>query len=173
MPRKKTIRRFEEWASEPANIDEFFRLILDGGVDEEGKRKPLRFRDACVALNVPYTLMYPLVHNTAELKERYDAVLRAKAHDYQEETIEIADSVRGSTEPAEVGAAKLAIEARQVAASRLDRERFGDPKETGRITAPVILQIASLRGDVSVAATAPAALPRPLESTDPSMDNRR
>lgn len=115
--RQKTVRAFNEWKLDPKNWDEFFRLITEDR---------LSFRDATVRVKQPYTLVHPFVHDGAELEARYTAVLKAVARDYMDQTVPIADSVRGTKIPAKVAAAKLAIEARQVYAEKADRERFGD-----------------------------------------------
>lgn len=121
MVRKVTIARFEEWKARAENIDAFF-LLIEGS---EGKA-PMKFRDACFAIPVPYTLMYAHVHDTPELKARYDALLASLAHEDIEETVHIADGVKDETSPAKVAAAKIRIEARQQRASSWNRERYGE-----------------------------------------------
>ena len=115
--RKKTAKAFDAWKLEPKNWDEFFGLIIE---------KKLRFRDACFELKQPYRLIFAFVHDGGEMQARYDAALKAVARDYMDETVKIADSVRKTTIPARVGAAKIAIEARQAYAKTADKERFGD-----------------------------------------------
>jgi hypothetical protein len=121
MPQLKAIRRFEVWKTEPANIDEFFRLME--GVD--GK-EPLRFRDACVAARVPYVLMHAHMNATPELRARYDSVLVALADRAVHEAVEISDGVAGSESPSEVSAAKLRAEIRLKVAGKWDSERYGE-----------------------------------------------
>ena len=115
--RQKTVRAFEAWKLDPKNLDEFFGLIVE-------KRRG--FRDACFDLKQPYRLMFAFFHDGGEMQARYDAALQAVARDYMDETIGIADSVRKTKIPARVGAAKIAIEARQAYAKTADKERFGD-----------------------------------------------
>lgn len=120
MVRKVTIARFEEWRARPENIDAFYRLLE--GADGQ---KPLRFRDACVALNVPYTLMHALMKATPELKARYDAVRAANADQFAHEAVQIAD---GADEESKAGVmkAKLQVDTRLALASKWDRDDYGD-----------------------------------------------
>lgn len=153
MPKQKTIKAFDVWKLDAKNWDEFFRLIVEDG---------LRLRDAAVKLKQPYTLVYPFIHDGGEMEKRYTAALKAVARDHMDETVPIADSVRKTTIPARVAAAKLAIEARQVYAAKADRERFGDvvriEKEI-KVTADAGL--IGVAGDLLrlVKKPAPAALP--------------
>lgn len=123
MPRQKTVRAFDEWVTDAANIDEVLRRVMGG----------TKLSKLCVEIKRPYTLLYPYLHSTPELKARYEAALAARADDLMHETIEIADSVRKTKIPARVGAAKVAIEARQHVAAGWNRDRYG---ETLRVERP-------------------------------------
>lgn len=120
MPRQKTIKRFEQWKEDGANIDAFFRLIEGVGV-----AKPLRFRDACVALKVPYTLMHAHMKASPDLKARYDAVRAANADQFAHEAVVIAD---GADEESKAGVmkAKLRVDTRLALASKWDRGDYGE-----------------------------------------------
>lgn len=120
MPRQKTIKRFEQWKEEAANIEEFFRLIEGVGI-----AKPLRFRDACVALKVPYTLMHAHMKASPDLKARYDAVRAANADQFAHEAVAIAD---GADEESKAGVmkAKLQVDTRLALASKWDRGDYGE-----------------------------------------------
>jgi hypothetical protein len=116
MAQKRTQKYFELWRQVPRNIDSFFEAIESG----------MRFRDACMALKVPYTLMYPLVHGDAALKLRYDALLAARADELARESLQIADETKTETEMAAVQAAKLRVTTRHWLAEKWDRDRYGD-----------------------------------------------
>jgi len=116
MPRQKTVRAFEEWVSDEANIEEVLRRVMGG----------TKLSKLCVEIKRPYTLLYPYLHSTPELQKRYEAALAGRADDLMHETLEIADSVRGTDEAAQVSAAKLAVETRQKLASGWNRERYGE-----------------------------------------------
>lgn len=116
MPRQKTVRAFEEWVKDESNIDEVLRRVMGG----------TKLSKLCAEIKRPYTLLYPYLHSTPELKGRYEAALAARADDLMHETLEIADSVRKTKIPARVGAAKVAIETRQALASGWNRERYGE-----------------------------------------------
>lgn len=123
MPRQKTVRAFEEWVTDAANIDEVLRRVMGG----------TKLSKLCAEIKRPYTLLYPYLHSTPELKARYEAALAGRADDLMHETLEIADSVRGTAEAAEVSAAKLAVETRQKLAAGWNRDRYG---ETLRVERP-------------------------------------
>lgn len=116
MPRQKTIRAFEEWVQDDANVQDVLKRVMAG----------TKLSKVCAEIKRPYTLLYPHLHSTPELKARYEAALAARADDLMHETLEIADSVRKTKIPARVGAAKVAIEARQALASGWNRERYGE-----------------------------------------------
>lgn len=103
----------------PENVEGFFRL-MEGEVGKPG----LRFRDACMAAKVPYTLMYGFVANDVELKARYEALLAAKADAMAHEALDIADKVRPDRD--HVAKAKLQVETRHALASKWDRDRYGE-----------------------------------------------
>lgn len=142
MPRQKTIKRFEQWKEEAANVDGFFKL-MEGTATVPGKR----FRDACVVLKMPYTLMHAFVLGDEKLRARYDAVLAAKADDMMHESLKIARGVRKTNIPARVSAAKLEVETMHAVASKWDRDRYG---ETLRVEKAVTIGVdAALLGTAS------------------------
>lgn len=92
---------------------------------------------------------------------RYEAALACRAEALVHESIEIADSVRGSEQPATVGAAKLAVETRHKMASWWDRERYGE-----RLQIEKTVQVgvdAGLLGTVADLLKAPAREERLIE----------
>ncbi len=125
MVRKVTAQRFEEWKAEPANVDAFFRLLEGVGIE-----KPMRFRDACFAIPVPYTLMHGFVHRDPVLKARYDAVLAAKADALAHESLAIADEVVPDRD--HVAKAKLQVETRHALIGKWDRDRYGEKIQVDR-----------------------------------------
>jgi hypothetical protein len=165
MAKLKTIRRFEEWVKDPANVEGFFRLMegTDGG-------EALRFRDACMAQKVPYTLMHAHMNATPELRARYDAVLSALADQAMHESVVIADEVEGEENAAVVSAAKLRAEIRHKVAAKWDQERYGEksgPDSGARSaavdvallgTATELLRIARERRQARVVAVQPKVL---------------
>ncbi len=116
MPKLKTIRAFEEWKKDEAAIEALLQRIAGG----------VKLQAACLEIRRPYTLVYPFLHSTPELQKRYEGALAARAEALVHESLEIADSVRGSLEPAKVAAAKLAVETRQRTATWWNRERYGE-----------------------------------------------
>lgn len=120
MPRQKTIRAFDEWRKNAANVDTFF-LLMEGTATAPGKR----FRDVCVELKVPYTLMHAFVKADVVLKARYDAVRAAKADQFAHEAVEIADEADEESK-AGVAKAKLQVDTRLALASKWDRDDYGD-----------------------------------------------
>lgn len=147
--RVKTVKAFEEWSSREESWEQLFRLIVED-------RK--RLRDACVELKQPYSLVYPFLHDGGVMQKRYEGALAAMADDMQRERLEIADSVRGSSNPVAVAAAKLACEVRGDISSKWGRERYGEAFETQRGPA-VVIQVADLRGTTVQLPAARGALP--------------
>lgn len=171
MAKQKTIKKFEEWKTDPLNWDAFFSLMEDNG-----EQVPLRFRDACMAIKMPYTLMHAHVKATPELKARYDSVRAANADRAIHETIEIADDVKDAAEAAAVAAAKLRIETRQKAASKWDKEDYGDTVRVEKsITVSVdqgllgkaseLLRLVKKPRPIAIDVEEVAALPEPAEGS--------
>jgi hypothetical protein len=119
VARQSTIKRWEAWVQDSANIDAFFALM-------EGREghEPIRFRDACMELKLPYMLMYRYVHDDTGLKARYEAVLKALADDGVHEARKIAAEVPAKRD--EVAKAKLQVETAFKVASKWNGERYGD-----------------------------------------------
>lgn len=118
-PRLKTIKAFDEWKLDEENLAEFFRQIVE---------ERLRMRDACVAVKVPYRLMYPFLHDGGVMQARYEAALAAVGDDLMHERLAIARRVRESkTEiPAHVMAAKLDCDVLESTAKKWEPARYGD-----------------------------------------------
>jgi hypothetical protein len=76
-----------------------------------------------------------------EFEREYEVARRERTDNLVDESIEIADSVSGCTDPTAVQAARLRIDTRRWLASKLLPERFGDHKRvemTGKAGAPLI-----------------------------------
>lgn len=139
MARKRTMQLFEEWSRHPENIEAFWaRLEAD---------EKLTFRDACYSGRIPYMAMYRLVHDTPAILERYQGILKARAHQAIEQTVAIADEVK--PEKDEVAKAKLQVETRQAAASYWDRERYGQRVQVDKsVSVHVDAGLVGLAGDL-------------------------
>jgi hypothetical protein len=70
-----------------------------------------------------------------EFEREYEIARRERTDNLVDEAVEIADSVTGSTDAAEVNAARLQVDTRKWLASKLLPERFGD-KVTTEVTGP-------------------------------------
>lgn len=158
MVRKVTIARFEEWRAKPENVEAFFRL-MEG---REGK-KPLRFRDACFELKVPYTLMHGFIHADDGLKRRYERLLEALADQLAHERLEIADKVKPDRD--EVAKAKLQCEVRESLESKWYRERYGDKIQIEK-NVNVSVDAGLLGTAADLLRMASTAQPRVIESED-------
>ena len=76
-----------------------------------------------------------------EFEREYEVARRERTDNLVDESIEIADSVSGCTDPTAVQAARLRIDTRRWLASKLLPERFGDHNRvemTGKDGAPLI-----------------------------------
>lgn len=118
MARKTTIRAFEEWAADPANVEGVLELIADG----------LTLQKAAVEVEKPYTCLHALFE-TDVWKPKYLAARKAWADWQQDEAMQIADEVKADKD--EVAKAKLRVETRQNQARAYHRERWGEPKDGG------------------------------------------
>lgn len=137
MARIKTTKEFYEWVKDDAAIDDVLRRVAEG----------TKFSQVCKDIRRPYTLLYPYLHSTPELKARYEAALAARADDLMHETLEIADDLKGSDSAAEVAAGKVRIDTRQKLASGWNRERYGEQVQINK-TVSVGVDI-GLRGRAS------------------------
>lgn len=159
MPRQKTVRAFEEWVQDEANVEEVLRRVMAG----------TKLSKLCAEIKRPYTLLYPFLHSTPELKARYEAALAGRADDLMHETLEIADGVKGAEEPAVVSAAKLRIETRQKIASGWNRERYGDTLRVEKtVTHTVDAGLVGTIGDLlKVGRRTPVTIENTPEQADP------
>jgi hypothetical protein len=138
MARQETVKRFEVWKQDPENIEAFFGLMERG-------EAPLRFRDACMQIKVPYTLMHAHVRSQEALHERYLAILAAKADNLAHERLEIADNVKADRDA--VAKAKLQCDVRDGLAAKWNKELYG---ETLRVEKTVSVGVdIGLRGRAS------------------------
>lgn len=149
MPRLKTIRAFDEvWKVDEANWTELFRLIVE---------ERLRLRDACVAMKVPYTLVYAFLNDGGAWQKRYEAALEAVADDLVHEALEIADEQAevvkedGSKFDPDVPRDKLRVETRFRTASKWGKGRYGD-KETAGAGGMTVIVDRSCGGRVEITA---------------------
>lgn len=121
MAQKRTAAKFAEWVKVPENVEAFFGLM-------ERQDKPLRFRDACFSIPVPYTLMHSFVDGNDVLKARYMAVLKARAQEMQDKREDIANKIlrKKNVQTAEVAAAKLACDVYEGQAAKWNKELYGE-----------------------------------------------
>ena len=168
MARQVTIKRFDEWKLVAENVAAFFRLMEEGA-------EPLAFRDACVALKVPYTLMHAFVVANEELHARYRAILKAKGDRHAHEIEGISKTAKDRDSAA---AAKVQIDAKKWLAEKWYKELYGetlrvekdvrigiDPvllgraEELLRLASEKVVAGAELVGGVEAPASLPAARP--------------
>lgn len=116
MAQKRTAARFEQWKLEATNIEAFFDLM-------ERAEKPLRFRDACFSIGVPYTLMHAHMKATPEVKARYYAILAARSDELVHESLDDAEAAHDRDSAA---VAKVKFDAKRWVASKWDKELYGE-----------------------------------------------
>lgn len=119
MAHKSTVRVFEMWSQEPGNVDGFFRLMEESG----GTHRAMKFRDACVKVGVPYTLMYALVRSDPVLKARYEALRAANAELLVHAALEAAE---GAEDRDSAASAKVKADTYLRVAASWDKEVYGD-----------------------------------------------
>lgn len=161
MARQVTIKAFEAWIAEEANVEDVLERIAGG----------LTLQKAAVALKKPYTCLHQFFHSTPERQARYEAARRAWADAKQDEALELADGVKPDRDA--VAKAKLQVEVRQNQAAAYHRERWGERIQVEKSVKLGVDQALLGRADEllrlaeekvvggSVALDAPAALPAP------------
>ena len=112
------------WVALPGNVDGFFRVMEE----VEGTAK-MAFRNACLEVRVPYTLMYRYVHGREELKARYDSFLAAKADLLVQEALE---DVGEAVDKDSAAVAKVKSDVKLRVAEKWDRERYGERVQIDR-----------------------------------------
>jgi hypothetical protein len=122
MPRLKTIRAFERWSQDEANVEDLLRRVAGG----------TKLQKACLEVKQPYTCVYPFLHSTPELKARYEAALSAVAEGLVQDALEIAHDPKRKIEQAAVADRKLRIETNQRTATWWNRERYGERLDVHR-----------------------------------------
>jgi len=126
--RKRTVAEFEAWKAEPANWSEVIQRVAEGET----------LRDICTSKKLPYSLVAREIAAKPELKTEYDAALSIWADAIAQESLAVADGVKGSDESAEVAAAKLRVETRLKLAGKWDRERYGE-RDAGRVAVQITI----------------------------------
>lgn len=133
------IARFEAVKLDPLTPSEVFRRVCEGET----------LREVAKAWGLPkgaFTEWY-----TTEFSQMYDAALKVRADELAHEAIAISDEQcavekeGGGTYDPEVPRDKLRVDTRMKLAAKWDRKRYGEEQDAVR-TAPVIIQIANLRG---------------------------
>lgn len=124
MALKRTEEAFAMWVEMPGNVDGFFRVMEE----VEGTAK-MAFRNACMEVRVPYTLMYRYVHEDVELKARYDSFLAAKADLLVQEALE---DVGEAVDKDSAAVAKVKSDVKLRVAEKWDRERYGERVQIDR-----------------------------------------
>jgi hypothetical protein len=114
MARQVTIKAFEEWIKDEANVELVLESVAGG----------LTLQKAALAVKKPYTCLHQYFHSSPEKLARYDAARKAWADSKMDEALEIADDVKA--DQAEVAKAKLRVEVRQNQAKAYNRERWGE-----------------------------------------------
>lgn len=114
MPRKKTVRAFEEWVKDPKNVDRVIERVTGGE----------KLEKICVDVKQPYTCLYPYLHSTPELKNRFDTARKARADSLVEKALTVVEEVEADKD--EVAKAKLQSETYQWVAAKWDRDRYAD-----------------------------------------------
>jgi len=124
MAQLKARRAFEEWKSDPKNVDELFRLIVE---------ERMGLRDAAIiGMKQSYTLMYEFLNDGGELQKRLEGAYAALADAIAHEALEIADeqcAVKkddGTTYDPDVPRDKLRVETRLRLMPKWGRARYGD-----------------------------------------------
>lgn len=122
MPKKKTIKAFGEWVKVPGNIDLVIERVTGGQ----------KLEKVCLQADIkqPYTLLYPYLHSTAELKNRFDTARKARADALVEKALTVVDGVKASKDA--VAKAKLQSETYQWVAAKWDRDRYADKVQVER-----------------------------------------
>lgn len=145
MARKLTVRAFEKWAEDEANVSDVLMRVADG----------LTLQKAAVAVKQPYTCLHGFFHSTPELEGRYLAARRAWADRKQDEALEIADAVKPDRD--HVAKAKLQVETYHNQAKAYHRERWGETLRVEKtVTHEVDAGLVGTIGDLLRVAKRPA-----------------
>lgn len=116
MPKLKTIRAFSEWVKEEENIEDLLRRVMEG----------VPLHELCKQIKQPYTLVYPFLHSSPELQERYEAALAAVAEKEVHESKQIADEAKPGDKMPQVAARKLRCDVRFRRAAYWNSARYGE-----------------------------------------------
>ena len=113
MARKVTIRAFEAWIADEANVVDVLERLTEQHLHK-----------VAVAVKQPYTCLYGFFDSTPELRRRYEQACKARQDKRYEESQEIADGVVPDRD--HVAKAKLQIDVRRDHAKAYNPERWGD-----------------------------------------------
>jgi hypothetical protein len=114
LARQVTIRTFEKWIADEANVLHVLELVAGG----------LTLQKTSVKVKQPFTCLHAHFHSTPELEARYLAARKAWVAAKKDEAVEIADSVVPDRD--HVAKAKLRIDVIDNQAKAYDRDRWGD-----------------------------------------------
>ena len=112
------MQRWERDREAPETAQVVLQRVAEG--------EPLK--DVCKSRGWPYALVAQWLHGDEELLARYDAALQMWVDGLAMETIPISDNA----DPAEVAKAALQVKARQWAAEKLYRARYGQTLKVER-----------------------------------------
>lgn len=118
MARKITVKAFEEWARDPANVEDVLERIANGGTLHKVARE----------VNRPFTCLHALFQ-VEPWGPKYVAARKAWADARQDEAIELVDNVKPDRD--HVAKVKLQAETYQNQAKAYNAERWADRKDGG------------------------------------------
>jgi hypothetical protein len=113
MARKITIKAFEAWIADEANVVDVLERLAE-----------VHLHKVAVAVKQPYTCLYAYFDSTPELQARYEAACRARVSRRADEASDIADDCPPDRD--HVAKAKLQIDVRHHHAKSYNPERWGD-----------------------------------------------
>jgi len=167
MARLKTIKWFNEWKLVPENVESVFTLM-------ERAEEPLRLRDACMKVKVPFTLMHALIRGETKLQSRYLGILAARSQGHIDRCEDAAKELmeKGKPNQAEAAAFKAASDFHRWQAAKWDKELYGEQVEVNvKVESFAVLlrrvserKLAAVRGEVVAEQTGDTlTLPAPVE----------
>lgn len=114
MARQVTVRAFEEWIKDAANVERVLELIAGGKT----------LQKAALAVKQPYTCLHPFFHDGAEMEKKYGAARKAWVDFKNDELVAKVEAVK----PDRDHVAKLKLESDVIAnqSKAYHRERWGE-----------------------------------------------
>lgn len=120
MARQVTIKAFEAWIADEANVEAVLDHVAGGKT----------LQKTALAVKQPYTCLHGYFHRTPEAQARYEAARKAWADAVMDEAMRIADGAKPT--PGDVQKAKLQVETRFNQAKAYHRERWGERVQVDR-----------------------------------------